>query len=188
MGWLPDTFDADAAFRGLASSPTYRVFSDEEGVEAGRLWAAVHLTIHAYLPRVPDAYLEWRWDPNIPEWSWEPMIRGFSRQEVPATHLRSLTYHGKRLFTIRHASRGPQRGTTGRYKHGGDAEHMLRTAIHALRAKGQRVTQERVGEYLAATGTSRRAVMGDVPADPSREVRRICEDFGIDWTALISDG
>ena len=100
-GSLPSTFDADVALRQLAPSPVYRIVPDEE-----KVGAIVYLTIHARLPGVPDAYLEWRYDPHNPAWSFEPMIRGFGRRSVSPEDISHLAYHGKRLFAIKHASSG----------------------------------------------------------------------------------
>jgi hypothetical protein len=125
-GSLPDTFDSDIARRELASSPVYRVFRDEEGVGA-----TVYLVIHARLPAVPDAYLEWRYDQYNPAWSWEPMIRGFGR--ASAKDISHLTFDGRRLFAINRAMRGPQIGKHKRYPEGEegifleDVKRVLRT-------------------------------------------------------------
>jgi hypothetical protein len=103
MGLLPDTFDVDAARRVLSASPTYHTIP----LEPGLIGVAVNLTVHARLPAVPDAYLEWRWDEYVPEWSWEPMIRGFRRPgRAAARDLAKLISHGKKLFEHHQTSRG----------------------------------------------------------------------------------
>ena len=105
-GYLLDGFDADAARRVLSPSPPYHIYSHEEPLGSGlrTLVAAVCVTLHVRVPAVPNAYLEWRWDPYDQALAWEPMIRGFSG--VSADEIRRLAYDGRRLFAIHRASSG----------------------------------------------------------------------------------
>jgi hypothetical protein len=106
-GYLLDEFDAEAAGRVLSPSPPYHIYQHEEPSESGLRTVAVvavYVTIQVRLPAVPDAYLEWRWDPYDSALAWEPMIRGFDR--VSADEIQRLAYHGRRLFAIHRTSRG----------------------------------------------------------------------------------
>jgi len=162
MGRVADTFTREAARRELAWSPTYRLGG--EGMGSGFPLVGVHLVTHARLPVVPDAFLEWRWDPNIPTWSWEPMIRGF--RHASAKDLADLTERGRRLFAIHRASRGPQIGKHKRYPDGEDDAFLkdVKAVLATHEADGLRFTSVQLfADYMEMGKTALYKMFERVP-------------------------
>jgi hypothetical protein len=117
-GWLPAGFDPEAARRVLTPFPPYDIHPNVDPAGPSDQFAIVYLATHARLPAVPNAYLEWYWDPHTGSRTQDPVpiFQGF--RDASAGDVRRVAYHARRLLGIRGGIRGryPDEGVCSWFK------------------------------------------------------------------------